>query len=329
MERTHPQVSVIIPVYNREKYVAQSIDSVLAQTFQDIELLVVNDGSTDRSSEILKHYAGQYPQKIRYFEHPNRRNCGVSASRNLGLRHAFGDYIAFLDSDDVWFPEKLASQMAVFETFQEVGWVYCALTVLEEHRVGSEETSLVDRVLGEGVPDAVFHAFDLIFSRAISLRSGSTLLFKKSLLQKIDRFDPDLLYGEDEIFAGKIAYFWPGFFISRPLGQYRLHAANASSYGIRGQGGKTINYTVMSRLLDWLQKISEEYATHTLRIRLAQLAHESYHKECISRWGLYRLLLKLFPYRSANLHVLKIFLTLFWGYRITRFMQKFLNDLKY
>jgi glycosyltransferase involved in cell wall biosynthesis len=100
-----PAVSVIIPTYNRAQYVTRAIDSVLAQTYKDYEVIVVDDGSTDHTPEVLAPYRTQ----VRCFRQPNN---GVSAARNLGIHHARGEWIAFLDSDDEWFPDKLSLQMA-------------------------------------------------------------------------------------------------------------------------------------------------------------------------------------------------------------------------
>lgn len=99
-----PQVSIIIPTYNRARYVTKAIDSVLAQTYKDYEIIVVDDGSKDDTREALKPYI----DKIRYIY---QENAGVSAARNTGIRAAKGEWVAFLDSDDEWLPEKLAVQM--------------------------------------------------------------------------------------------------------------------------------------------------------------------------------------------------------------------------
>lgn len=96
MSRNQLRVSVIIPVYNADKYIAEAIESVLDQNFSDFEVIVVNDGSTDRSGEICQHY-GQLDKSVRYFE---QENSGVSVARNLGLKYARGEYVFFLDSDD-------------------------------------------------------------------------------------------------------------------------------------------------------------------------------------------------------------------------------------
>lgn len=108
-----PRVSVIIPTYNRADYVCEAIDSVLAQTFQDIEVIIVDDGSTDRTQEVLE----AYEDRIRVYR---QDNAGVSAARNKGIELAYGDWIAFLDSDDRWLPEKLQRQMAFIAAHPDV-----------------------------------------------------------------------------------------------------------------------------------------------------------------------------------------------------------------
>ena len=99
-------VSVIIPVYNREKYIAETIQSVLTQTYDSWEIIIVNDGSVDRSEEI----ALSFGEQIRYVSQTNQ---GIGAARNAGVRLAKGAFLAFLDSDDLWIPDKLTKQMAV------------------------------------------------------------------------------------------------------------------------------------------------------------------------------------------------------------------------
>lgn len=104
---TGPLVSVIIPVSNGERYLAEAIDSVLAQTWRPIELIVLDDGSTDGSAAIARRYASP----VRYCYQPN---AGLASARNEGVLLAHGDFIAYLDSDDIWVPDKLTRQMAVF-----------------------------------------------------------------------------------------------------------------------------------------------------------------------------------------------------------------------
>src|SRR3974390_1092217 len=102
MRETDDLVSISIPFYNSEDFLSEAIESVLAQTYSHWELFLVDDGSTDRSKDIAHSYAARFPEKITYLEHPNHRNCGLTCSRNLGVRNARGAFLAFLDSDDVW-----------------------------------------------------------------------------------------------------------------------------------------------------------------------------------------------------------------------------------
>ncbi|GAA4303376.1 glycosyltransferase family 2 protein [Nibribacter koreensis] len=109
-----PLVSVIIPFYNEKDFLSEAIDSVRQQTYPDWEIILVDDGSTNHSHEIAQGYAAAYPQKIKYVEHGGHVNKGAAASRNLGIRHAKGELLAFLDSDDVWLPFKLQTQVDIF-----------------------------------------------------------------------------------------------------------------------------------------------------------------------------------------------------------------------
>src|ERR1017187_6705495 len=108
-----PQVSVVIPFLNAQRFLEEAIESVFSQTFRSWELLLVDDGSRDSGTSIARRYSGQHPDQVRYFEHHEHRNRGLPASRNLGIRHAKGHYIAPLDSDDVWLPDKLKQQVAI------------------------------------------------------------------------------------------------------------------------------------------------------------------------------------------------------------------------
>jgi glycosyltransferase involved in cell wall biosynthesis len=119
-----PLVSVIIIFWNAEKFIQEAIESVFAQTNGHWELLLVDDGSTDASTDIALRYAARHPGAVRYLEHHAHQNRGMSASRNLGIRHAAGEYIAFLDADDVWFAPKLAQQVAILEAYPTAAMVY-------------------------------------------------------------------------------------------------------------------------------------------------------------------------------------------------------------
>jgi len=123
-KRVKGLVSAIIIFFNAEKFIEEAIESVLAQSYDNWELLLVDDGSEDNSTMIARRYEKKYQPKVRCFEHDGHSNQGMSASRNLGLSHARGEYIAFLDADDVWMPHKLEQQAAILNSRPEAAMVY-------------------------------------------------------------------------------------------------------------------------------------------------------------------------------------------------------------
>src|SRR3712207_4310946 len=112
---TEPLVSCIVTFLNAEEFLGEAVESVFAQTHENLELLLVDDGSTDGSTKIARRYAERVPEKVRYLEHEGHENKGAAASRNLGMGEARGEYIALLDSDDVWLGGKLEEQVALLE----------------------------------------------------------------------------------------------------------------------------------------------------------------------------------------------------------------------
>lgn len=121
-----PLVSVTVIFLDAEAFLADAIESVLAQSYRRWELLLVDDGSSDGSRGIARRYVERDPDHVRYLEHPGRRNLGMSASRNLGIHHSRGDYLAFLDADDVWLPAKLERQVAILEAHPDVPLLFGA-----------------------------------------------------------------------------------------------------------------------------------------------------------------------------------------------------------
>jgi len=115
-----PLVSVIIATYNRAHLIPQSIESVLSQTFKDYEIIVVDDGSSDNTKELLKN---RYGESIIYIG--KEKNEGLSAARNIGVKAAKGKYLAILDDEDIWLPEKLEMQIRLMQKNPSLGVVYC------------------------------------------------------------------------------------------------------------------------------------------------------------------------------------------------------------
>ena len=158
------KVTVVIPVYNGSRYLRESINSVLAQTFQDYEIVCVDDGSTDDSVSLLQEYG----QRIRVVR---QDNSGQSAARNAGVKLARGEYIAFLDQDDVWYPSKVQNQLAVLDAEPDVVLVHCNFDRIDERGEMLERgAGMIERTsaLGSSMGQLIGEA--LIFPSAMMIR---------------------------------------------------------------------------------------------------------------------------------------------------------------
>lgn len=174
-------VSVVIPVFNGAPFVAKAVASVRAQGHGDVEILVVDDGSTDGTQEVLKHL--EQSDGIRWFQ---RSHGGPARSRNFGIEAARGHYIALLDCDDVWLPGKLAAQLAIMRTRPEVGLVHT------DFDVRFEDGTLEERVRARSSREPMVQAF-----AGGHVALPSTLLIRKSVLDQVGRLDPELYGSED------------------------------------------------------------------------------------------------------------------------------------
>lgn len=200
-----PAVSVIIPTYQRAHLLPRTLDSVLRQTFQDLEVLVVDDGSTDRTPEIVEDYDDA---RVRYLPQP--RNAGVSAARNRGLQGARGRMIAFLDSDDEWMPEKLERQVRRLEAAgPDVGLVYCGVEDVDDRGVVQVHRPVFrGRLQRELLLENVLHG------------GGSSVLLRGEAVQAVGLFDDTLPAIEDWDYWLRVARLYRIDFVEEPLVRY-------------------------------------------------------------------------------------------------------------
>lgn len=173
-----PIVSVVIPTYNHERYIAEALDSVLAQTYKDYEVIVVDDGSTDNTREVVKSYG----DAVRYIYQQNKR---MSAARNTGIRAAQGEYIAFLDSDDTWYPQKLEKQMKLFELYPTAGLINGGCVYVDVR--GNTIATICRKDLNDR--DTLFHA--LLLNNVLSGGSSNAVI-KKECFELVGLFDENL-----------------------------------------------------------------------------------------------------------------------------------------
>ncbi len=194
-----PRVSVIIPTYNRRQFLKEAIDSVLNQTFKDVELIVVDDGSTDGTEELVSAYG----KKIRYIWQMNK---GPAAARNKGTEIASGEYIAFLDSDDLWLPRKLEKQIDFFNLNPEAKICYTdEIWIKNGIRVNPKKKH------------AKYSGWIYPYCLPLCIISPSSVLIKRELWNTIEGFDENFFVCEDYELWLRIGAQYPIFFLPDKL----------------------------------------------------------------------------------------------------------------
>ncbi|WP_424002626.1 glycosyltransferase family 2 protein [Haloarcula salina] len=197
-----PTVSVIIPTYNRADLIERAVRSVLDQTFTDIECLVVDDGSTDETVSIVRSIDDD---RVTVIEHGE--NGGAAAARNAGIDASLGEYIAFLDDDDVWRPEKLAKQIDILESAPDsVGLVYCWMDYYDD------DNSLVTAYRPELRGDIFLDVLD-----KQRIGNSSTLVAPAPVVNDVNGFDESILRGDDGDFIRRVALEYDVEYVSETL----------------------------------------------------------------------------------------------------------------
>jgi glycosyltransferase involved in cell wall biosynthesis len=205
------EVSVVIPTYNSAAYLADAVDSVLNQTFTDFEIIVIDDGSTDDTESVM----GRYGDRVRYIR---QANGGVAAARNRGIEESRGRYVAFLDSDDTWFPSKLERQLEALRKDPEYRACYGAFTA-----VRSDLTPLHE----SGGNRAGSTLEDLLL-RGNIIGSICTVMCERTMFEETGGFDPSLSQCADWDMWVRLAALTEFLYLDVPLVTYRQHGANMS-----------------------------------------------------------------------------------------------------
>ena len=228
-----PKVSVIIPSYNRQDFVREAIASVMAQTYQGFELIVVDDGSEDDTRTVVQEFSDLYPG-IRYVFQSNQ---GVSAARNTGVALSTGPLVAFLDSDDVWQADKLESQVTFFATHPEAQ--ICQTEEIWLRRGVRVNPHKKHRKAGGDI---------FVRSLDLCLVSPSAVMLRRSLFKQIGGFDPQLPACEDYDLWLRIAAILPVYLIETPLVIKRGGHPDQLSH--RFWGMDRFRVTALQKLLD-------------------------------------------------------------------------------
>ncbi len=230
-----PKISVIIPTYNCAEYLPGAIDSVLNQSFRDFEIIIVDDGSIDNTKSVVANYIHSHPDKIKYFY---QSNSGVAATRNMGIRESKGDYIAFLDSDDIWLPNKLELQTKALDANPDIALVYSDTEMFDGnitirkslcrsnyHPKNSFRWKIFQAPFDDGtiIKGNIFQ--DLLSGNLIAV---SSVMVRKECLDSVRNFDSNFKTVEDFELWLRISERYPVIFINKLTTKYRYRENSVS-----------------------------------------------------------------------------------------------------
>lgn len=241
-------MSVITIFLNEERFISQAIESVLDQDFHDFEIILVDDGSTQECTMIAREYAARYAPMIRYLEHEGHRNRGMSASRNLGLSVARGEFVAFIDADDVWEKTKLTDQIAIMETFPELGMVCGAARYWSSWNGGNDEIIQTGHVRNEVVlpPEAALALYPLGKTPA-----PCDPFLRRAAVTALGGFEEQFIgMYEDQAFLIKIYLRYPVYFSDKVWFNYRIHEESCVAEATR----EGRYHEARLNFLNWLDK---------------------------------------------------------------------------
>lgn len=231
------KVSVIMPVYNAEEYVSFAIDSILNQTFTDFEFIIINDGSTDRTRDIIKRYKDK---RIKFVN--NEKNLGIVETLNLGLDLAVGEYIARMDSDDISLPDRFEKQIEYLDNHPDVGvlgtsYIQFGNNVTEQKLIKKTHITYMDIVLGCPV-------------------AHPSVLVRKSILDKYNlRYRPEYKHAEDYDLWSRMIKYTHIHNLPDILLKYRCHGTNISI--VKADEQNRITCEIRNNMIEFLTDIPE------------------------------------------------------------------------
>ena len=211
-----PRVSVVVTAYNAAAFIGETLDSILAQTFKDLEVIVVDGGSTDQTVDVVS----RYPDPVRAI---SGERLTKSAGRNVGIRAAAGEFIALVDADDVWLPQKLTRQMEVFERLPACQWVYSDCFLYDDRWPGVVSTwSMRNRLYSEDILEPLL--FDCFVP-------SPTPVIRRKVFDRVGLYDESFLRHEPEDWDLwlRIAAQFPVVLVNEPLAKLRIHSESLTS----------------------------------------------------------------------------------------------------
>ncbi len=207
-----PLVSIIIPAYNAELYIAETINSIVFQTHSNWELIIVNDGSKDKTEGIIQSFL-----KDKRIQYHYQENAGVSVARNNGYHFSSGKYVAFLDADDLWVPHRLKKMLEKFQQEASLGLVHSYMQIINENSERQQE-------FHKGKEGHLLES--LLLWNGCNIPAPSSILVKREVLERVGGFDKDLSTAADQEFFFRVANSYKVGMCKEVLGLYRVHGNN-------------------------------------------------------------------------------------------------------
>ena len=211
-------VSICIPSYNHAQYLPATLNSALAQTYPNIEIIVLDDGSKDDSLAIARDYEARFPARVKLYTHAGGANRGISRTVNAAFAHSAGKYWMGLPSDDILYPDKIEKQVAFLEKNPELGFVYCRVDYIDSEG---------KKVPGSFGKDITADADPLKSMILENLIPGMAILARREAIARVGDHDADLIYSDWDFWV-RLFSMYKGGFIPESLIGYRVHDYNTS-----------------------------------------------------------------------------------------------------
>jgi len=290
-----PKVSIVMPVQNGEKYIGVAIESILAQKYDNHELVIVDDGSIDRTAELVESF--RHKLSLKYVRHEVTR--GIAPSMNDGVRNAAGQFISFLDHDDAWFPEFLETQVGYLQEHTDVGMVHSDFQTIDTEGHVIEPSVAACR--GRRRPSGC--VFPELFMDSFIV--GNSVLIRRECFERLGLFDESLRWGDYHMWL-RIARNYQVDYVPKVLTQYRQHPTQST----RSPGGRPdedpVALLAIRKILELYPEIRQELGPRMIQRRIASfyfdLGYNWYTKGEFSNARVcLRRALRLWPWRPGFL----------------------------
>jgi glycosyltransferase involved in cell wall biosynthesis len=312
-----PAISIVIPLYNKEPHIARALNSVLAQTFQDFEVVIVDDGSTDNSAEVVKKFEDF---RIRLIQQENR---GVSVARNRGIEAARAELIAFLDADDEWLPQHLETIMCLRSKFPKAGAYATLYSIQHRERIKKVDIPCPSLKSGDGLIPRYFK-----LAAECDPITSSSVCIPRSIFDSVGLFTPDVWWGEDTEMWGRIALHYDIAFSMKECVIYHYGATNRANERVKVERDhpfikvglehiddyhKVMSVTEMDDLKEYIESLKIKVAERALKSGRPDIAREMVLKCKTSRqlrWKMMTYFMSFLPpsvYQNAR--------AIKWGFR--------------